>query len=294
MIIYSRTSLILILLFVTFSGFVRAEQQPQQASPLSIEKVKGNIYLASGGSGANAGFFIGEKGVFLIDVKMSPESARQVLEDIKKLTSLPVTTIILTHSDGDHVNGFPGVPKGLKIIAHEQCLKELEKAAAEQPFPKDYLPNKTFSSEKILSSGTAVIDLRNYGPAHTSGDTVVYLPGEGVAFVGDLAFVGRDPLVHRRKNGSSFGLVKTLKAILGHEPRIETFVPGHGGLLTRTDIEGLIKSIEEKQSRIKVMVGEGRTLDEIKKAFGVTGPPAGGMRFPSLAEVIFQELTEGK
>jgi glyoxylase-like metal-dependent hydrolase (beta-lactamase superfamily II) len=294
MTIYSRTSLIPVLLFVAISGFARAEQQPQQAPPLSIEKVKGNIYLASGGSGANAGFFIGEKEVFLIDVKMSPESARQMLDDIKKLTSLPVTTIILTHSDGDHVNGFPGVPKGLKIIAHEQCLKEIEKAAAEQPFLKDYLPNQTFSSEKILSSGAAVIDLRNYGPAHTSGDAVVYFPGKSVAFVGDLAFVGRDPLIHRRKNGSSFGLVKTLKAILDHKPRIETFVPGHSGLLTRTDIEELIKSIEEKQSRIKVMVGEGRTLDEVKKAFGVMDPPAGGMRFPSFAEVIYQELTEGK
>ena len=294
MTIYSKTSLIPIFLFVAFSGFVRAEQQPQQAPPLSIEKVKGNIYFVSGGSGANAGFFIGEKEVFLIDVKMSPDSARQMLDDIKKLTSLPVTTIILTHSDGDHVNGFPGVPKGLKIIAHDQCLKELEKAAAEQPFLKDYLPNQTFSSEKILSSGVAVIDLRNYGPAHTSGDAVVYLPGESVAFVGDLAFVGRDPLIHRPKNGSFFGLVKTLKAILDYKPRIETFIAGHSGLLTRTDVEGLSKSIEEKQSRIKLMVSEGRTLDEVKKAFGVTDPPAGGMRFPSLAEVIYQELIEGK
>jgi len=294
MTIYSRTSLILILLFVAIAGIAWSERQPQQDPPLSVEKVKGNIYLVSGGSGANAGFFIGEKEVFFIDVKMSPASARQMLDGIKKLTSLAVTTIILTHSDGDHVNGFPGVPKGLKIVAQKQCRDELEKAAEEQPFLKEYLPNQTFASEKILSSDAAVIELRNYGPAHTSGDTVVYLPGESVAFVGDLAFVGRDPLVHRRKNGSSFGLVKTLKAILAHEPRIETFVPGHGGLLTRMDIEGLIKSIEEKQSRIKAMVTEGRTLDEVKKVFGVADPPAGGMRFPSFVEVVYQELTEDK
>jgi glyoxylase-like metal-dependent hydrolase (beta-lactamase superfamily II) len=292
--IYLKIGLILMLLLVTFGGIAWAEQQPQQAPPLSIEKVKGNIYVVSGGSGANAGFFIGDKEVFLIDVKMSPESSRQMLDDIKKLTSLPVTTIILTHSDGDHVNGFPGVTKGLTIIAQEQCLKELEKAAEEQPFLKDYLPNQTFASDRTLKSGDDVIDLRNYGPAHTGGDAVVYLPGESVAFVGDLAFIGRDPLIHRRKNGNSLGLAKTLKAILDHKPKIETFVPGHGGLLTRTDIEGLIKSIEEKQSQIKAMVAEGRTLDEVKKAFGVADPPGGGMRFPSLAEVIYRELTEDK
>jgi glyoxylase-like metal-dependent hydrolase (beta-lactamase superfamily II) len=292
--IYLKIGLILILLLLTFGGIAWAEQQAQQAPPISIEKVKGNIYVVSGGSGANAGFFIGDKEVFLIDVKMSPESARQMLDDIKKLTSLPVTTIILTHSDGDHVNGFPGVPKGLQIVAQEQCLKELEKAAEEQPFLKDYLPNQTFASDRTLKSGDDVIDLRNYGPAHTGGDAVVYLPGESVAFVGDLAFIGRDPLIHRRKNGNSFGLVKTLKAILDHKPEIETFVPGHGGFLTRTDIERLIKSIEEKQSQIKAMVAKGRTLDEVKKAFGVVDPPGGGMRFPSLAEVIYRELTEDK
>jgi glyoxylase-like metal-dependent hydrolase (beta-lactamase superfamily II) len=292
--IYLKIGLILMLLLVTFGGIAWAEQQPQQTPPLSIEKVKGNIYVVSGGSGANAGFFIGDKEVFLIDVKMSPESSRQMLDDIKKLTSLPVTTIILTHSDGDHVNGFPGVTKGLTIIAQEQCLKELEKAAEEQPFLKDYLPNQTFASDRTLKSGDDVIDLRNYGPAHTGGDAVVYLPGERVAFVGDLAFIGRDPLIHRLKNGNSLGLAKTLKAILDHKPKIETFVPGHGSLLTRTDIEGLIKSIEEKQSQIKTMVAEGRTLDEVKKAFGVADPPGGGMRFPSLTEVIYRELTEDK
>jgi cyclase len=290
--IYLKISLIWTLLLLTVAGVAWAGQQPQQAPPLSVEKVKGNIYLISGGSGANAGFFIGDKEVFLIDVKMNPESARQMLDDIKKLTSLPVTTIILTHSDGDHVNGFPGVPKGLQIIAQEQCRNELEKAAVGQPFLKDYLPNQTFSSQKVINSGTSVIDLRNYGPAHTNGDAVVYLPGDSVAFVGDLAFVGRDPLIHRHKNGSSFGLAKTLKAVLGLEPRIETFVSGHSGLLTRADIGGLIKSLEEKQSRIKAMVAEGKTLDEVKKVFGVAEPPAGGMRFPSLAEVIYLEITE--
>jgi cyclase len=289
-----KISLIWTLLPLTVAGIAWAGQQPQQAPPLSVEKVKGNIYLISGGSGANAGFFIGDKEVFLIDVKMNPESAGQMLDAIKKLTPLPVTTIILTHSDGDHVNGFPGVPKGLQIIAQEQCRNELEKSAVGQPFLKDYLPNQTFSSQKVINSGKSVIDLRNYGPAHTNGDAVVYLPGDSVAFVGDLAFVGRDPLIHRHKNGSSFGLAKTLKAVLGFEPRIEAFVSGHSGLLTRADIEGLIKSLEEKQSRIKAMVAEGKTLDEVKKVFGVADPPAGGMRFPTLAEVIYLELTEDK
>lgn len=51
--------------------------------------------------GANAGFFIGEKEVLTIDAKMTEESAKQMIAEIKKLTPNPITTIILTHSDGD-------------------------------------------------------------------------------------------------------------------------------------------------------------------------------------------------
>jgi len=50
-----------------------------------------------------------------------------------------------------------------------------------------------------------------FGQAHTSGDLVVYFPNERVAFIGDLAFLGRDPLIHRRKGGTAIGYVNTLK-----------------------------------------------------------------------------------
>ena len=39
-----------------------------------------------------------------------------------------VSMLILTHSDGDHVNGLSGFPKGLKIVAHANCRREMEEA----------------------------------------------------------------------------------------------------------------------------------------------------------------------
>jgi cyclase len=276
-----------------FGALARPEPQ-MQATPMTVEKIRENIYMVKGGAGANTGFVIGDKEVVVIDVKMTPDSGREMLAAIAKVSPLPVTTIILTHSDGDHVNGFPAFPKGLKIIAQEKCLEELEAASKEQPFLKDYLPTVTFDSALTLKAGTLTLDLRHYGPAHTSGDTVIDIPEASVAFVGDLAFLGRDPLIHRRKNGSSVGLVKTLKAILDYKPAIGVFISGHADPLGPADIEGLIRSVQEKQEKIKTLVSEGKTLDEVKKAFGLEDPPAGQMRFPSLVEVIYLELTEKK
>ena len=276
--------ILLILLFPVFA---------QQQTLIKVHQVKGNIYEVKGGSGANTGFFIGEKEVLVIDAKMSEESAKQMIAEIKKLTSNPIEHIILTHSDGDHVNGLIGFPEGINIIAHHQTRKHMDEAFKE-PKQRLYLPTQTFSTKMKLYSGSKLIKLLYFGPAHTNGDIVVFFPEEKVAFLGDLIFLGRDLLIHRHKNGSSFGAVKTLKSIL--ELDADTFVHGHGDIASKSDIEGLVKSLEEKQNKIKALIQEGKTLDEIKKVFNVEDRPAqpGRRRWLSLVETIYLEITEKK
>jgi cyclase len=271
---------------------------PQQGEtpPLALQPVTGALLLVKGGSGANAGVFIGHRELIVIDAKMSPESVQAMLAEIKKTIPFPVTKIILTHSDADHVNGLPGFPKGLTIISQENVKEDMIKAAAELPALQDYLPTVVFKDEMKIKSGRATITLAHYGPAHTNGDTVVYFDDDRTAFVGDLVFIGRDPLIHLSKGGSSFGLVRTLKEILGHRPHVDMFVPGHGGIVTRDEVEILRDSIEAKQAKIKILIGEGKSLDEIKKILGVeeARPGAEAPRFPSLVEVIYRELAEKK
>lgn len=289
-----------LILFFSFSSFIAAQQQrPSQPRrelpPVTVHQVKGNIYEVKGGSGANTGFFIGENEVFVIDAKMNPESAKQMIAEIKKLTSSPIKYVIITHSDGDHVNGLDGFPQEVTVVSHHQTRKDMEEAQAfKDPKKMLYLPSLTFSKKLKLYSGNKAIKLIYFGPAHTSGDIVVFFPDEKVAFLGDLIFLGRDPLIHKHKNGNSFGLVKTLKSILEHDA--DTFVHGHGDIASRSDVEGLIKSLEEKQKKIKALIKEGKSLEEIKKIFNVEERPPRPDRphRPSLVEIIYLELTEKK
>ena len=275
-----------------------APAKPAQPTlpPLVVEAIAGGLHLVTGGSGANTAFYVTDKEVFAVDAKMSAESASAMLAEIAKRTAAPVTTVIITHSDGDHINGLPGFPKGLTIVAHDNCKADIEKAAADLPALRDYIPNKTFDQAllPLYKGDDGQIDLAYFGPAHTSGDIVVWFPRERSVFVGDLLFTGRDPLIHRHKNGNSFGYVKTLKGLLELEPRVETFLSGHADPLGRTDVEALIASMEEKQAKVKAMIAEGRSLEDVKKAFGIEDrpAPAGGRRWLSLVETIFLELTE--
>ncbi len=289
----------LALLLIAALGFAgqttaKPESKSPFQAPFNAVKLRDNIYLGQGGMGANTGFYIGAKAILCIDSKMTSEASAQEMAAIAKISPLPVTTLILTHSDLDHVNGLAGFPKGVKVISQENARKDLE-AAFEAPELKPlqgYLPGRTFKDKLVLEFEGQTVELLNFGPAHTNGDAVVFFPKEKLAFVGDLIAPGRDPLIHLQKGGSSFGLVKTLKDILNLDADI--FVTGHSDPVTKAQIQESIASIEAKQAKVKALVSEGKTLDEVKAAFGIKDAPEGGRRWPSLAEIIYKELTEKK
>jgi glyoxylase-like metal-dependent hydrolase (beta-lactamase superfamily II) len=266
-------------------------QYQQQPAPIALEKIADNIYQVTGGSGANCGVVIGEKEVMVIDAKMSEESAKQMLAEIAKISPVPVRVLAFTHSDGDHVNGITGFPADIKILAHEETKHYMDEAFKDER-QRAYLPLiRTFPSASLeYDLGGRKVQLIYFGPAHTSGDVVVYCPKEKVAFLGDLYFAGRDPLVHRHKNGNSFGLVKVLNSVLQLDA--EVFLSGHAEKATRADVKALIKSIEDKQAQIEAMIAKGKSLDEVKKFYKVEDRPAtpGRPQFLSLAEVIWLEV----
>jgi cyclase len=284
-----KTNIRLFLLVFIFTLIVFPYAKAQRETPpLKIVKVTENIYEVTGGSGANTGFFIGENEVLVVDAKMSEESANMMINEIKTMTPNPIKTVILTHSDGDHVNGLPGFPKGIDVISHINTRTHMEEAFKEEKL-KEYLPNKTFSEKLVLYEDSEKIELIYFYPAHTNGDIVVFFPEQKAAFLGDLIFLNRDPLVHKHKNGNSFGLVKTLKAVL--ELDADTFIHGHGEIAQKENIRNLITSLEKKQEKIKALIEKGKSLEEVKKEFGIEQTQS---RRPSLVEIIFKELTEEK
>ncbi len=275
-------------------------QQPQgqpaqirpEPPPLALTQIRGNIYEATGGAGANCGLFWTEKAAFLIDAKMTEETAKKMLEEAAKLSPVPLTTVLLTHSDGDHVNGLTGLPAGLYIVSQENTRKHMA-AAFQDPRQRAYLPNMTFTQNMTIFTGGKRLELLYFGPAHTDGDAVIYFPEDKVAFVGDLLFLGRDPLIHRQKNGSVAGLAKTLKALLALDA--DLYIPGHGDPVDKAGVEKGLAYVQERLDKVKALIAEKKTLEEVKKAFDIVDSAApGGRRWPSLVEVIYLEFTEKK
>src|SRR5579863_7299967 len=222
-------------------------------APLMVHQLKPNVYWIEGGGG-NSGVIVGDKGVIVVDAKTTPAAGKELLDDIAKITPKPVTTVILTHSDGDHVNGLASFPAGLTIIAHEGNKKEQESALAaggRGAPPAGHLPTQIISKNKDdLKIDGVKLEVLHWAPAHTSGDLVVFLPSEKIVFTGDIiATQMADPLIHLEKNGSSEGWITTGKGIAGLDA--DQFVPGHGDIQAKAAIQKRVGDAEAKRAKIK-------------------------------------------
>jgi cyclase len=273
-----------------------AQGQGQPTAPFVVHQLKPNVYWVEGGGG-NSGVIIGDKGVIVIDAKTSPRGGKELLDDIAKITPKPVTTVILTHSDGDHVNGLASFPAGVNVVAHEGNKKEQEAALAKggpgAP-PADHLPSQVITKNKVsLSIDGVKLELYHWAPAHTSGDLVVYLPRQKIVFTGDIISTTLpDPLIHLQKNGSSEGWITSTKGIVGLDS--DQFVPGHGDVQTKAEIERRLADAEAKRAKIKDLVAQGKSLDEIRAAVGdrPLAPGQPGANFPTFTQVVYEELTK--
>jgi len=131
-------------------------------------------------------------------------------------------------------------------------------------------------------------EFRHWANAHTSGDLVIYLPEQKIVFTGDLIATQTPyPIIHPEKNGSPEGWITSVNGLLLFDA--DKFVPGHGDLQTKAQVQARLDSTIARREQIKALVGQGKSLDEIKQEVGDTAPPG---RFPSFTNIVYMELTK--
>lgn len=290
---------VLALLVTAVMANPRAFAQQAAAAPpeLKVHTIKdGKLYWVEG-AGGNSGIIIGNNGVIVIDAKTTPAAGKQLVQEVAKLTPKPITHVIVTHSDGDHVNGLAGFPDGLHIIAHVNNKIEQQSvyqyAAVEIDGgkclpPKDRYPNSLVSKErtKTVIDGEA-LELYYFGPAHTSGDLVVYLPADKLAFAGDI--ITSSVLIHPEKNGSFDNWFHVAQGLLGL--KADHYLGGHAqDLDTKETLRKRIADYQATRDKVNAMVDAGQSLSEVKAAMGDPPKDATGCRgipYQSLAETAY-------
>src|SRR5947207_563944 len=209
-----------------------AYQPPQQQGPMVVEvdKVKDNLYVLKGGGG-NTAVFVGSNGVVVVDAK-NPGWGQPILDKIKELTPKPITTLINTHTHGDHVSGNVEFPASVEVITQENTKTNMEKMDIFKQNNGKGMAKRTFKDKLTVGKGADQIDLYYFGPGHTNGDAFVVFPALRTAHVGDLFASKGLPLVDGNNGGSVLHYPETLSKAHAGIKNVDTVINGHSNTTT--------------------------------------------------------------
>lgn len=260
-------------LSLTVSAF-QAQQTPAP-KVVDAQKLKDNLYMLGGqNGGGNTAVFITADGVVVVDTK-NPGWGTPILNKIKELTPKPVTTIINTHTHGDHVSGNVEFPTTVNVVVQENTKANMERMAPVTGLNQRQMPNifttnngrgmakQTFKDKLTLGSGADRIDLYYFGRGHTNGDAFVVFPALGVMHAGDI-FSGKNlPILDANNGGSGRDIGDTLTKAADGVPGVTSIITGHSTVMTPADLREYAQFNKDFFAAVQAGVRANKSVDEI-------------------------------
>ncbi len=273
---------------------VRARQQPQTPT-IEVDKVKDNLFVLEGGGG-NTAVFVTGAGVVVVDAK-NPGWGQPILDKIKELTPKPVTTLINTHTHGDHVSGNVEFPATVEVIAQENTKAHMEGMDIFKQHDGRGLPKRTFNDRMTIGRGADEIDLYYFGPGHTNGDAWVVFPALRTVHAGDM-FAGKSlPLVDSSNGGSVLHYAETLDKAYAGIRNVDTIINGHNATTTTwADLETFARFNHDFLTWAQAELRAGKTPEQAAAEWSMPAnyegySPAAGTLFGGIAGRV-QRLAE--
>ena len=300
--------LILLLALLTagvLSIAAAAYQQPSQGLPAAalaatqIEKVKDNLYMITGSdvtdrnafSGGNTGVFITNNGVVVVDTKLAGWG-QVILDKIKTVTNKPVTTIINTHTHGDHTGSNEAFGGTVEFVAHENTKANMEKMDAFKGDKARFLPKRTFKDKVSIGSEKDRIDLYYFGRGHTNGDTWVVYPALRVMQTGDM-FAWKDaPVLDRNNGGSGLEYAQTVGKAVAVAKDVDTLIVGHSPLRKPSELQEFQRFMTDFVAAVRAANKGGKSVDEATASINLNSKYPGykNDRYKAAIQSIYDEL----
>ena len=208
---------------------------------------------------SNAGLIADGDDTLLVDTLFDLKCTAEMLAEMRSAvpSSERIGILVNTHADGDHTFGNQLVD-GARIISTKGTVSDFDRfdpkvltsvqqnpsqfgAAGEfmaecfRPFDFSGIeltpPTETFSGEMNIMVGSKLVKLIEVGPAHSLGDTLIYVPEDKVLYTGDILFSAGTPIAWY---GPLARWIDICDMVLGMD--VEIIVAGHGPVSTKEDV----------------------------------------------------------
>ncbi len=258
-----------------------ASQADLEEKKASFIKLSENAYAYTAEGDPNTGVIIGDDAVMVVDTQATPVMAQDVIRRIRGVTDKPIKYVVLSHYHAVRVLGASGYGAEHVVASRDTYdliveRGEQDKASEIGRFPRLFRnvesvpagltwPTMTFTGAMSIWLGKLEVQLLQLGRGHTKGDTVVWLPGEGALFSGDLVEFGATPYA-----GDAYfqDWPQTLDNLAKLEP--VALVPGRGAALTtpeqvRQGLAGTRAFISDVWELVQAGVKAGKDLNAVYK-----------------------------
>lgn len=277
--LFYSLSLLLILFNTTVSNskvtsteeYARNAWGNLETAEVTTRKVNENLFLLYG-LGGNIAVSTGNDGVLIVDSQI-PIIFPKIIKAIKKLSDDKIIYTINTHWHWDHSDGNLVLDSDeTKIISHSNARENMQKGGLinmgttilnQEPYPKSALPVITHENGMSLYFNDEKIDLLHFGPAHTTGDTVIYFTNQNAIHLGDVFFSNSYPFIDVDNGGSLSGMINYLEKIVLVIDKDTIVMPGHGEISSISDIKETIEMLKTVKNRILMSIKNNQSLEQI-------------------------------
>lgn len=277
-------------------------QQPAAPAPMikrgATMKISEHAYVIlddNVGFVPNVGIVVGERATLIVDTGMGPDNGAIVLEEARKLSDNTELYLTATHFHPEHDLGATAFPATAKMIRwrgqqteiDEQGAQTIERFSGFSPAVAALLskasyrkPDTVFDDELTLDLGGVHVRLSGVGPAHTRGDTVMYVDEDKVLMAGDVVMP-----VFPAASAQAASIERWLASIAEFQrfaPRV--VVPAHGRLIDAATLARTREYLTAVQAQTRAAKREGQSVEAAQAAiapklaqqFGDLAPQGGG------------------
>jgi glyoxylase-like metal-dependent hydrolase (beta-lactamase superfamily II) len=309
-------------LALTGLGLLAEPVRADQAEPLQLLPVQGNVYLLAGGP-VNVTVQVGADGILLVDAPPAERSA-EAMKLLRQLSPQPIRLLISTAADaervagdqalepfaepvpGDRVANLVGPGTRLRALVQENALNRIDSmpASGRGPFDNAVLSDEYGTAERDFYFNNDAIILYHAAVAHSDGDTIVQFRHADVVATGDLFSPGQFPRIDVARGGSVQGELAALNELLylaiprRYEEGGTYVVPGRGRICDEADVVEYRDMLRIVTDRVENLLAQHRTLAQVlsaRPAFDYEteyGGAHGGPTADEFVSAVYQSLAK--
>ena len=268
---------------------------PQPPTVPKFEDVRLNVgvFTARGGT---MGYLVTPDAVVVVDSQFA-DTAPMFLEGMKSRTSRKFDMLINSHHHPDHTGGNKVLqPSVAKIVAHANVPGlQRKQAAAQKAEANQAYADTTFDKEWKTTAGKETVSAKYYGPAHTSGDIVIFFENANIVHMGDLMSYQRNPRADRPSGASIVNWGTVLENTVKDQSADTIYIFGHSKVGERVtgsskDLLALRDYFTAMLAFTRKAIASGQSEAEVMKAAAIPGFES-WEGTPTALQAAYQELT---